>query len=67
MNDERLITLEMKSAYQEETIQKLDDAIQAQQIRIENLEAANKYLIRKLNALPESGDEDLNDVPPPHY
>jgi len=68
MNDERLITLEIKSAHQEETIQKLDKAIQEQQKRIETLETANKYLIGKFNALRESVDIDSdNEPPPPHY
>ena len=68
MNDERLITLEIKSAHQEETIQKLDKAIQEQQKRIETLETTNKYLISKFNALRESVDIDSdNEPPPPHY
>jgi len=68
MNDERLITLEIKSAHQEETIQKLDKTIQEQQKRIETLETANKYLIGKFNALRESVDIDSdNEPPPPHY
>lgn len=68
MNDERLVALEIKSAYQEETIQKLDKAIQEQQNRIEHLETANKYLISKFNALREPADTDLNiEPPPPHY
>ena len=68
MNDERLITLEIKSVHQEETIQKLDKAIQEQQKRIETLETTNKYLIGKFNALRESVDIDSdNEPPPPHY
>lgn len=68
MNDERLITLEIKSTHQEETIQKLDKAIQEQQKRIETLETANKYLMGKFNALRESVDIDSdNEPPPPHY
>ena len=68
MNDDRLIALETKSAHQEETIQKLDNALQAQQTRIEILETANKYLISKINALRESVGTDSDDEPPPpHY
>ncbi len=68
MNDDRLIALETKSAYQEETIQKLDNALQEQQARIETLETANKYLISKINTLRESvGTDSDNEPPPPHY
>jgi uncharacterized coiled-coil protein SlyX len=68
MNDDRLIALETKFAYQEETILKLDNVIQDQQARIEILETANKYLIGKINALRESvGTDSDNEPPPPHY
>jgi len=67
MKEERIVTLEIKFAYQEEILQKLDKIIQEQQTRIENLETANKYLADKFNALQTSADSDITTDLPPHY
>jgi len=67
MKEERIVTLEIKFAYQEEVLQKLDTIIQEQQTRIENLETANKYLADKFNALQASTDSEITTDLPPHY
>lgn len=68
MQDERLITLESKLAYQEDHIQSLNDALFAMQKQIDQLELTCQRLKDKLadmqNHIP---NEIISDQPPPHY
>jgi len=61
----RLEALETKLAFQEDTITQLNDALVAQQSRIDLLEARIGQLVEALRAL-EDGD-DTPESPPPHY
>lgn len=66
--DERLETLEIKIAYQEQTIAQLNDAIVAQQRRLDELEARYQALRGQLESLAESGGTSTDvPEPPPHY
>ena len=66
--DERLETLEIKIAYQEQTIAQLNAVIVEQQRRLGELEARFQALRGQLDSLAESGGTSP-DVPerPPHY
>ncbi len=67
-HDERLEALEIKVAYQERTIAQLNDALVAQQRRLDELEARYQALRGELESLAESGGT-APGVPekPPHY
>ena len=66
--DERLETLEIKVAYQEQTIAQLNDVIVEQQRRLDELEARYKALLGQLEALaPPGGTPPDVPEPPPHY
>ncbi len=68
MDEERLVDIETKVAYQEDTVQALNDALCQQQRMIDQLEAKVKLLSEKMGELAETvpGDKDKHEVPP-HY
>ena len=67
--EEKIILLEERQAFQEDTIQKLDDAVSEQQRQIMALEDQLKHLLsqfRKLElSIPDVGLAE--DEKPPHY
>lgn len=68
MNDERLIELETRLAFQESTIQQLNDIVTSQQEKIEILQAAIQELHKQIKSLSEPAVRDLSEEPPPpHY
>jgi SlyX protein len=67
--EEKIILLEERQAFQEDTIQKLDDAVSEQQRQIMALEDQLKYLLSQFRKL-ESSIPDVGlaeDEKPPHY
>jgi SlyX protein len=64
--DDRLEAMESKLAFQEDTLQQLNDALVAQQARIDHLEALIMMLGEQLGSQPEEG-ADMPEPPPPHY
>lgn len=67
VTDERLLELETRVAFQEDTIQKLDDALASQQQQIMDLERQVQLLglqIKEIEAVPETTGPE---APPPHY
>ena len=68
MNDERLVNIETKIAYQEDTIQALNDVICTQQKQIDQLETTCKMLFDRVKTLsPTKAGEFPADEKPPHY
>ena len=67
--ENRIEALESRYAFQEDTIQQLDDVIIEQRARLERLEKSLRLLVDDLlaqkNLDPPSAEED--DAPPPHY
>lgn len=65
--DERLIELETKIAFQEQTVDTLNEVVTAQQQQLDRLErkveAFRQQVQKLLLSLPEQGA----DKPPPHY
>ncbi|TLX55822.1 hypothetical protein DN824_06790 [Stutzerimonas nosocomialis] len=65
--ESRLAELETRLAFQDDTIQALNDEIAAQQQRLERLKLQVAALAKRQeelqSALPPEGDE----APPPHY
>lgn len=68
MNESRLIELETKLAYQEDTLLKLNDIVCRQQQQIQKLEDTNRLLIERFREVTASinGEESI-DQTPPHY
>ncbi|MDO9215392.1 MAG: SlyX family protein [Methylococcales bacterium] len=69
MNDDRLIELEIKAAYQEDLLQELNKIVSAQQQQIQRLEATCQLLnerIKSLSTEGAGGGESIDEVPP-HY
>jgi len=68
MTDKRINELETKIAYQEHTIQELNDVIYEQQQQIDRIEIMCKHLMDRIQTLSDTGasDQPANDRPP-HY
>lgn len=71
MNDERIIELEIKAAYQEDLLQALNNIVSQQQQQIDRLEKTCKLLhdrIKNISNEPQFGENTSNDYEiPPHY
>ncbi|TAK61301.1 SlyX family protein [Methylobacter sp.] len=68
MNDERIIELEIKAAYQEDLLQELNKIVSGQQQQIDRLEATCQMLNERIKSLSVEGGigENVDEVPP-HY
>jgi SlyX protein len=72
MDEERLISLEIKIAYQEDTITQLNDIVCEQQNQIDALERLTQQLLGRVRDLSDSASQSANgmladDERPPHY
>ena len=65
--EERIEALEIKVAYQEETIQTLSDEIYKQQQEIEQMLVRHHRLTEKLEELQDSVPPSQGHEVPPHY
>ncbi len=68
MNNERLVDIETRIAYQEDTLQQLNDVVAKQQKQIDFLDQMIKTLTERYQSLQASNiaAENLDDKPP-HY
>ncbi|EIC30664.1 MULTISPECIES: SlyX family protein [Methylomicrobium] len=69
MNEERIIELEIKAAYQEDLLQALNRVVSQQQQQIDRLEGICRLLNERMqNLLAETGNtgETVHEIPP-HY
>lgn len=64
-HEARLETLESRLAFQEDTIQQLNDALVGQQTRIDRLEALLMLMAQRFGS--EAAAPGPVDEPPPHY
>jgi SlyX protein len=67
MSDERLVELESRLAYQEDTLQVLNGVVTRQQKQIEQLEAACRTLLERLSKTSEVHRGTADEEVPPHY
>ena len=68
MNDDRIIELEIKTAYQEDLLQELNKIVGLQQQQIDRLEATCRLLNDRITSLStERGSSEVIDEVPPHY
>lgn len=63
----KLETLEIKLAFQEDTIDTLNDMVARQDKEILDLWAANRLLKQSLNDMKSGNEGDEPEPPPPHY
>jgi len=67
MQEDRFEAVETKLLYQEDTIQKLDDALIDQQKQILELQLQVKNLLTQLKAMESQVPETGGSERPPHY
>jgi SlyX protein len=67
MSDDRFTELEMKLAFQEEVIHKLDEALIDQQQQIMALHRQVKLLGNEVRTLDAQTGSQQPEPPPPHY
>ncbi len=68
MDEQRIIDIETKLAYQEDHIQELNNVIVSMQKQIDDLELISKVLKDKVRTMEELIPADSNiDETPPHY
>lgn len=66
--EDRIIEIETRQAYHEQTIGELNDALTSQQAQIMQLESLCESLVDRVRSLTEAvpgASED--EAPPPHY
>jgi len=68
MSEERMVNIEAKIAYQEHSLQELNDVIYRQQKQIDQLEQICQQLIERVKSLAETSLTGTpEDEKPPHY
>ncbi len=69
MNEERLVNIETKIAFQEDLIEELNKTVYQQQTKLERLEATGEALARHIASLAEAVHENKPAASerPPHY
>ena len=65
--EQRIQDLEAKLTFQDDTLQKLNDALVEQQSRINHLQATLKWLLERARQQGFDELEPSDDSPPPHY
>lgn len=63
----QLVELQTQLAFQEDTLQALDNVVTDQQQRIDQLTLINSRLEHQLGELESWADEQRVETPPPHY
>lgn len=65
---ERIEDLECKLAFQEQTIETLNDSLTQQQLLISKMQDQMKYVVGKVRNIDSSNLADqAHETPPPHY
>ena len=60
--------LQMKMAFQEDTIESLNQALILQQKQMDDLQFQLKQLVSKMSAIePSNMASEKEEIPPPHY
>lgn len=65
--DEKIIDIETRMAFQDDSIQELSDVLYRQQQRIDQLEKTVLLLLNKIEDLMQEGGGKIVDEKPPHY
>jgi SlyX protein len=67
MNENRLVELEIKVAYQDDLLQELNKIVAQQQQHLSLLENTCQLLYERINSVQHEKRDALIDSPPPHY
>ncbi|MCB1844342.1 MAG: SlyX family protein [Halioglobus sp.] len=69
MDEQRIIEIETKLAYQEHMLSELNQALADQQSQLSHLERLSDRLVERLQSMSGAGEsgEASNDERPPHY
>jgi SlyX protein len=67
ISESKLIDLETKIAYQEDTIQTLNEVVCRQQQQIDHLETTFNTLFQRFQTLSDTVEQITPDDTPPHY
>ncbi|WP_207062496.1 SlyX family protein [Motiliproteus sp. SC1-56] len=66
--EERLIELETRTAFQEDTVQSLSDTVARQQRELDDLREMVRIINKQLKSLSEGHPQSVGEEPPPpHY
>ncbi|OBT10048.1 SlyX protein [Vibrio sp. UCD-FRSSP16_10] len=66
--NQKIDDLECKAAFQEQTIDELNDALSQQQLLISKMQHQMKYVVGKVKNIDGSNLADpTEETPPPHY
>ena len=65
--EQRIADLETRLAFQDDTIQALNDVLVAQQATVERLQAQLKLLAKRLEDMQGGMEMEGEEAPPPHY
>ncbi len=65
--EQRIADLEARLAFQDDTIQTLNDVLVAQQRSVERLQAQLGLLARRQEDIQSRIDGEEDEAPPPHY
>ena len=66
--NQKIDDLECKAAFQEQTIEELNDALSQQQLLISKMQHQMKYVVGKVKNIDTSNLADpTEETPPPHY
>lgn len=66
--EQRIEDLEYKVAFQEHTIEQLNDALTEQQHQMDKMSVQISFLVNKLKAMePSNMARQSEESPPPHY
>ena len=65
--EERINDLESRLAFQDDTINTLNDVLVAQQVVVERLQLQMAALIRRQEEMVGQFESSEEDAPPPHY
>ena len=66
-DDPRIEALESKVTFQEDTIQKLNDVVTEQDVRIHELESSLRLLLESIREQSSAVMVEPEKDPPPHY
>ena len=67
MSEDRFQDLEMKVAFLDDTVNKLDKTVTLQQLQIEELKHQLQHSHKQLVNMKDSLKDQTTDEPPPHY
>ncbi|AAW84719.1 SlyX family protein [Aliivibrio fischeri] len=66
--EQKISDLECQMAFQEQTIDELNDALSQQQLLITNMQVQMKFMVGKMKTMDSSNMADASEeTPPPHY